>query len=430
MCQVVFGYATANPMMISNHLRNHHDLVFCSGVLSRAMFLSQVGLREALEVLKDFDRRDMRLNLVTSQLMQQQQQPDRTVVLCSRMVQTDDNLETGVTCKEQGVKKFEEIWKNNLKNEDKKEVTLNVEEIRLFDDLEFLYESQNKEIAKLTSQLVLNKDYEKVLSEEVDRLADVVKNQQNGLDEFDTKFKSVQSDYFDLKSSQKAKDEEILHLQKGREYLSKTNAKLSSEVEDLNKLLERERKSSQTQLKENELKLKEALETVKADHLQNIIESTKESLKEVAEMNLYTSEKIIEAVSNTKKASRFMVKEVNKKFEEFKAEVDDLDIALRGISPMNSGIGKPGLCKKIREEVHTSDKINPETPADVSLRNSTMNLKKNHVKVVDYDEVSDSSDDENNNTEGAEMPAGVCTKRSIWDDEDDAMPGASKKPKC
>jgi len=379
------------------------------------------------------------------------------VVQCSRMVQTDDNLEAGVTCKEQGVKKFEEIWKNNLKNEDKKEVTLNVEEIRLFDDLEFLYESQNKEIAKLTSQLVLNKDYEKVLSEEVDRLADVVKNQQNGLDEFDTKFKSVQSDYFDLKSSQKAKDEEILHLQKGREYLSKTNAKLSSEVEDLNKLLERERKSSQTQLKENELKLKEALETVKADHLQNIIESTKESLKEVAEMNLYTSEKIIEAVSNTKKASRFMVKEVNKKFEEFKAEVDeisdwfgavdadrdtdagylsrlnnhdDLDIALRGISPLNSGIGKPGLCKKIREEVYTSDKINPETPADVSLRNSTMNLKKNHVKVVDYDEVSDSSDDENNNTEGAEMPAGVCTKRSIWDDEDDAMPGASKKPKC
>ena len=126
----------------------------------------------------------------------------------------------------------------------------------------------------MTSHLIRNKDYEKVLSEEVDRLADVVKNQQKSLEEFDTKFKSVQSDYIELTSSQKAKDDESLHLQKGIEYLSTTNAKLSSEIENVKKLLEEERKSNKTKLKEKEQEVKDALESMKVDHLQIIYEST------------------------------------------------------------------------------------------------------------------------------------------------------------
>ena len=111
----------------------------------------------------------------------------------------------------------------------------------------------------------------------------------------------------------------------------------------------------------------------------------------------------------------------------------DLDIG-RGNCTLDSGKGKLGLCKTIGIEVQSSDEANPvmsdkvETPTDRNLRNSKVIFKKNPVKVDDYDEVSNSSDDENNNPEAEEMPTGYCTKRSVWDDDD--MVGDSKKLKC
>ena len=129
MCDVVFRYA--NPLMMGNHLRNQHDLVYSSGVLSRAMFLSHIGLSEAVEVLKDFNRRDMRLSLVTTQLMQQQ---DRAVVKCSRMVQTEDDLEIIITRRSQDVQKFKDIWRSGITIEDEKDVILTSEQFRIFEE--------------------------------------------------------------------------------------------------------------------------------------------------------------------------------------------------------------------------------------------------------------------------------------------------------
>ena len=228
-----------------------------------------------------------------------------------------------------------------MKVETKKEVSLDIDDSKLFDDLEKVFESQNKEIAKLTSQLLLSKDYETALCDEVDRFQEDAKNKQNNLE--------------DLKSTVEAKDLEILEFKKEAEVFPEMKSKLCLEISDLRKLLEVTRKSNKAKLKEKDSKLKNALELVikvkdniatskvketetyskqeticnknlkgesKFENYQNILNFAKDSLKEITDMNDYTSEKVIEAVSNNKKASKYMVREVKKQFEEFEAEVE------------------------------------------------------------------------------------------------------------
>jgi len=409
LCRGNFSYAI--PLMIRDHLRTFHGLVSSCEVLARAMFLSPVGYEEALNVLKDFDRRDQRyrdleLNIFTVKKNK-----------CNKLVQTIDK-EIVAEMKNK-VKKFEEIWEGKLINNTKLGGGLNVEETKIFEDLEKILDSQNKEIAQLKSQLILSKeDITNVISDEIDRLKEVIGGQKITLTD-------LEEIVVKLKSSNNSKDEEIVSLKVQNERIAAFKNKLSLEKANLKHLLEVSEKDNELILKKTEVQLENALKLVKTveekesrnhpmqksptnsgvepyvalrnENCQNMFDQTKKSVNDFIEMNAFATEKIIEAVSNTKAACKYMVKEVQRQFENFEAETSDINVLVE----TSSCDSKYDFIAAKYINKHGRGGIDTDAETAKSYANN-FDASKNPAKVVDYDsEGSGSSDEVNNNSSQA-----------------------------
>jgi len=323
-------FPNTNDVFMSNHLRHVHLLHSSCDVIARAMFKNSSGYEEAVQVLMDFEMRDQKYKNLQLQLRNHRLYsqvcaetkllyPNKQVPSTSKrdqIVQTEETVikeEKGICDASRNVynkskeEMFGEYWEEGKfvppsSCQNSVFATLTVEENEIFDKLAEILESQNRETASLKSQLILSKESEGFLCQEVDSLKNRLKELEQNMSTF--------------RSANEAKDLEMYTLKaKIKDCVAKESA-LTKTLVAANKLLE-----------ENEKKVKAVDQKGKEQEKNNLVllENTRKSLDDLLEMNSITKNKVVEAVMNTKTACKFMVREVTKKFEEFEKEIDTMN---------------------------------------------------------------------------------------------------------
>jgi len=341
MCPLCLIFVSINPGALGNHFHHFHggSLLHSSQILARTMFLGPVGYREAMEVLKDIKRLEDEIKRLRSS----NKATKRTV---NGSTQTDEgNLN-------KNVENFEVMWKS---------VETVKESLKADEDLKL----NHREVAKLTSQLVLSKEHEQVLNEEVDRLRETVKQQETLKATKDVLEASLNIEVQSLKSFSDSKDLVIVQLKTDNFELTKENDslkdqkyKLRTEISDLKKLLEVTRKSNLAKLDQKDLKLMDATELLKkvkekikiaskerdlkddkclncekeliadkVEQYKGALNLASDSLNEALNIQTDTAEKLIEAICNTKKATKYMEETVVKRCKEFQVEVTQFEVS-------------------------------------------------------------------------------------------------------
>merc|ERR1719233_2544428 len=274
---------------------------------------------EAVEVLKDFEMRDQEYRNLQFSKHKSLFLPSKllvtTTTTCDQIVQTE---ETGIKEEEEDLQssrnvdikskeeKFEEYWEEGKfmlpSSQNSVFTTLTVEENDIFNKLEEIRKSQNKEIASLESKLILSKESESFVCEEIKTLT-------NWLEELEQNISTA-------RSTNEARDREIITLKVKIKDCVATESALTKTLVAANKLLdESEKKGNAVEQRKKE----------EEKNIQAMLTNSRKSLDDIIEINTITKNKVVEAVMNTKTACKFMVREVTKKFEEFEAEIDTMN---------------------------------------------------------------------------------------------------------
>jgi len=304
---------------MSYHLRHAHYLHSSCDVIARAMFQSSAGYKEAVEVLKDFEKRDQQYRTLQFNMLWQAPpstnkcdqivQTEAEETTCDQIVQTEETaikeeeelLEArrnhDIKSKEE---KFGEYWEEEgkfIQPNDQNCVfdALTLEENEILDKIKEFLEYQNKEIASLNIKLMLSKEREESVSKDISA-------SKKRLEE--------------LEHHMSAKDRELFSLKAKIKNGAAKESALAKALSTANKLVA-----------ENEKKVK-AVEEKEKEQEKNtfsLLENTRKSLDALLDFNVTSKNKVVEAAMNTKTACKFMVREVTKKFEDFEAELENMD---------------------------------------------------------------------------------------------------------
>jgi len=337
LCHLFFGIETititfTNHVFMSNHLRQVHYLHSSCDVIARAMFQSPAGYKEAVEVLKDFEMRDQKYRNLQFSKHKSLFLPSKllaTTTTCDQIVQTEEIVikeEENVVESSRNVdlkskeEKFEEYWEEGKflqsSYQNSAFTTLTEEENEIFDKLEEILESRNKEIASLESKLILSKESEGFVCKEIEKLKNMLEELERNI--------SIN------RSTNEAKDLEINTLKAKIKDCTATERALTETLAAANRLLD-----------DNEKKGKAVEERKKEEKdMQVLLNDSRKSLNDLLEINTITKNKVVEAVMNTKIACKFMVGEVTKKFEEFEVELDSMNesCVIDGIPDYNENV--------------------------------------------------------------------------------------------
>jgi len=325
-------FMNTNRVFMSNHLRQVHNLHSSCDVIARAMFQSPAGYKEAVEVLKDFEMRDQKYRNLQFSKHKSLFLPSKllaTTTTCDQIVQTEEIVikeEENVLESSRNVdikskeEKFEEYWEEGkcMQSSYQNSVftTLTVEENEIFDKLEEILESRNKEIASLESKLILSKESEGIVYKEIEKLKNMLEELEQNISTY--------------RSTNEAKDLEINTLKAKIKDCTATERALTETLAAANRLLD-----------DNEKKGKAVEERKKEEKdMQVLLNDSRKSLNDLLEINTITKNKVVEAVMNTKIACKFMVGEVTKKFEEFEVELDSMNESsvIDGIPDYNENV--------------------------------------------------------------------------------------------
>merc|ERR1719347_119117 len=191
----------------------------------------------------------------------------------------------------------------------------------LFDKIGNILKSQSKKIASLESQLLLSKDSEGYSIKETERLRKVIDTDKENLmnikkvvSDQKKRLGELENEISSYKQLEKSKEMEIDTLRIQNRSLTDTETTLTDELANVKK-----------QLKENEGKFKDVNSREHVEFARNnreMFENTRKSINDMIEINRTSANNIINVVTNSKTACKFMVNEVTKKIEEFEAELD------------------------------------------------------------------------------------------------------------
>merc|ERR1719233_2738759 len=242
---------------------------------------------EAVEVLKDFEMRDQEYRNLQFSKHKSLFLPSKllvtTTTTCDQIVQTE---ETGIKEEEGDLEssrnedsrskeeKFEEYWEEGkfMLSSSQKSVfsTLTVEENDIFDKLEEILKSQNKEIASLESKLILSQESESFVCEEIKTL-------KNRLQELEQNTSTS-------RSTNEARDREIITLKAKIKDSVATESALTKTMAAANKLLDESEKKGK------------AVEQRKKEEEKNILAllmNSRKSLDDIIEIKTITKNKVV-----------------------------------------------------------------------------------------------------------------------------------------
>ena len=380
-----------NHDFMSNHLRHAHYLLSSCDVIARAMFQSSIGYKEAVEVLKDFEKRDQQYRTLQFNMLWRQAPPstnkcDQIVqteaeeTTCDQIVQTE---ETAIKEEEEFLEarrnhdikskeeKFGEYWEEEGKfiqpnNQNCVFDALTLEENEILDKIKEFLEYQNKEIASLNIKLMLSKEREESVSKDISA-------SKKRLEE--------------LEHHMSAKDRELFSLKAKIKNGAAKESALAKALSAANKLVE-----------ENEKKVK-AVEEKEKEQGKNtfaLLENTRKSLDALLDFNVTSKNKVVEAVMNTKTACKLMVREVTKKFEDFEAELENMEdsFTVDGEADYNENVkGKTKRLKTLNfdgedsSHLEEANKIPEHSQASKERSIITMSWKgkTKRLKTVNFD---------------------------------------------
>merc|ERR1719347_1581264 len=205
----------------------------------------------------------------------------------------------------------------------------------LFDKIGNILKSQSKKIASLESQLLLSKDSEGYSIKETERLRKVIDTDKENLmnikkvvSDQKKRLGELENEISSYKQLEKSKEMEIDTLRIQNRSLTDTETTLTDELANVKK-----------QLKENEGKFKDVNSREHVEFAKNnreMFENTRKSIKDLIEINRTSANNIINVVTNSKTACKFMVNEVTKKMEEFEAELDMMNNSTRNEGHVDS----------------------------------------------------------------------------------------------
>jgi len=398
LCPLCSVFNGTNPFFMGLHLRQTHDLHSSYQVLARAMFLNSVGYNEAMMVLKDFEMRDQKYRNSEKYHHHQSEKYDKSAQAESS--KTDKEVKVGKISENNTSRsnriKFEEYWEDGYCGPTTNKVfTLSQEENEVFEELKKFLDSQNKEIASLKSKLILSKDNDD--SDEIERLKNLLKDQTNTTEDLKKivktqkdRLEEIECDIFSSKSSQEDKEQEILGIRNSRRFT------LSKELASCKKLLvgtEKEKESKNAEQKTKDVQHSKIMDFGKSNKEKNkiykqhqLFQSARKSVNNLLDDNMNTTDKITEALTNTKAACKYMISNVTKQFEDFEAEIEAMNVR---ISADNDRDALAAAATNLY---------------DTKVRNQTKNMDcrivhydnaERKIKVVDYDSEDDSAEEEN-----------------------------------
>merc|ERR1712243_158980 len=107
-----------------------------------------------------------------------------------------------------------------------------------------------------------------------------------------------------------------------------------------------------------------------------LLENTRKSLGALLDFNVTSKNKVVEAVLNTKTACKFMVREVTKKFEDFEAELENMDdsVTVDGEADYNENV--KGKTKRLKTNDFDSEDSTHLEEANIIPENSQASKRK------------------------------------------------------